>query len=73
MSFGGDICPQTRETKVNINKCNYTKLKSFGTAQETINKMKSSTELREKRMLTVEKDGGVEDVHASPMKTPNHN
>ena len=47
ISFGGDICPQTRETKVDINKCNYTKLKSFGTAQETINKMKSSTELRE--------------------------
>ena len=47
ISFGGDICPQTRETKVNINKCDCTKLKSFGTAKETINKMKSSTELRE--------------------------
>ena len=40
-----DLSPRVMETKAKINKWNLIKLKSFGTAKETINKMnKQSTE-----------------------------
>ena len=39
-NFFSDISPQARETKENINKWDYIKLKRFCTAKENINKTK---------------------------------
>ena len=35
-----DLTPKVKATKAKISKCVYTKLKDFGTAKETIHKMK---------------------------------
>ena len=53
------MSPQARETKAKINKLDYLKLKSFCSAEETINEVKRPLTEREKTFANDISDKGL--------------
>ena len=59
-----DVSPEARETKANLNYRDYSKIKSFGTVKETINKTKGQpTDYKEIFVNDISDKGLISKVH----------